>query len=141
MTPKRGEGAAEREKIEATRDEMIERAEGLRMAQNPLNPNPPSKALLEMTAMNNKSVDSVIRGIKQLAEAALEASSPSALIAAVVRLEREIFDCEQLEKDYSNRSQKELDDEWITADEIKHRIGGLKFALELLRAAPTEEVA
>ena len=74
-------------------------------------------------------------------KAALEASSPSALIAAVVRLEREIFDCEQLEKDYSNRSQKELDDEWITADEIKHRIGGLKFALELLRAAPTEEVA
>ena len=56
-------------------------------------------------------------------------------------LEREIFDCEQLEKDYSNRSQKELDDEWITADEIKHRIGGLKFALNLLRSPPTEEVA
>ena len=69
------------------------------------------------------------------------ASSPSALIGAVERLEREISECEDLEKDYTNRSTKELDDAWITADEVKHRIGGLKFALNLLRSPPTEEVA
>jgi hypothetical protein len=127
-----------REKIEATRDEMIERAEGLRMAPNPLNPNPPSNALLEMTAMNNKSVDSVIRGIKQLAEAALNStSSPSALIAAVEALPVTV-------RYYCDDCMRPLSSKWDhSADHTIHETFLLEKAavLKLLRAAPAEEVA
>lgn len=49
--------------------------------------------------------------------------------SALAKISAELYACEVLEKEYRSRSKKELDDAWITADEISHRMGGLKFAI------------
>lgn len=74
-------------------------------------------------------------------DAALE-SQPSAQ-AALARLQKELTECEALESEYWERHgdlSKEPGEEWtnwITADEIRHRIGGLKFAIRLLTVPQT----